>query len=253
MHVEDAAGVRRITFDRPDVKNAFTGAVAAELADHLDDADPADHDAVVLTGEGDAFSAGGDIEAMAERDETPREAYERLRETFGRLGETILDCPVPVVARVNGDAVGAGLSVVAACDFAYAAESARFGAAFARVGLVPDVGATFLLPRIVGLRRAKELVMTADLYTAEEAAELDLVNEAVPDEALDETVDGLLETLAARPTRTLGLAKQAMHANLGPWRDALDYEALVQSQAYGTLEHEEGVNAFVEGRRPEFD
>lgn len=253
MHVEDDEGVRRMTFDRPGVKNAFTGAVARELADGLDGADPATSDAVVVTGEGDAFSAGGDVEAMADRDETPAESYDRLGATYSRLAESILACPVPVVARVNGDAVGAGLAVVAACDFAYAAESARFGAAFAHVGLVPDVGSTFLLPRLVGLRRAKELVMTADLYTAAEAAEMGLVNGTVSDADLDATVDDLLETLRARPTRTLGLAKRAMHGNLGPWRDAIEYEALVQSQAYGTPEHEEGVSAFLEGRRPEFE
>ncbi len=254
MQTTDADGVLRITFDRPEVKNAFTAEVAATLADEIGRADPADHDAVVLTGEGDAFSAGGDIESMAERDWTPREAYERVAETFGRLAETMLSCPVPIVARVNGDAVGAGLAVVAASDFAIAAESARLGAAFARVGLVPDTATTFLLPRLVGLRRAKELVFTADLYSASEAAEMDLVNETVPHGDLDDAVGDLLDTLAARPTKTLGLAKQAMHATLGHGPDeALDYEMLVQSQAYATPEHEEGVRAFLEGRPPDFD
>jgi len=220
MDVTDDDGVRTVTFDRPEVKNAFTTESAAELADHLVDLDPTALDAVVLTGDGDAFSAGGDVQAMAERDETPRAAYEMIQETFGRLAETMLTAPVPIVARVNGDAVGAGLAVVAAADFAYAADSARFGAAFVKVGLVPDTGATFLLPRLVGLRTAKELVLTADLYTAEEAAAMGLVNERVPDADLDAAVDDLLETLAARPTKTLGMAKQALHANLGPWRDA---------------------------------
>jgi 2-(1,2-epoxy-1,2-dihydrophenyl)acetyl-CoA isomerase len=253
MHTTDD-GVLRITFDRPEVKNAFTAKVAADLADEIGRADPGDHDAVVLTGEGDAFSAGGDIESMAERDWTPREAYERVEETFGRLAETMLSSQVPIVARVNGDAVGAGLAVVAASDFAIAADSARLGAAFAKVGLVPDTAATFMLPRLVGLRRAKELVFTADLYPAGEAADMSLVNEAVPNDELDDAIDDLLETLAARPTRTLGLAKQAMHATLGHGPDeALDYEMLVQSQAYATPEHEEGVRAFLEGRRPDFD
>lgn len=253
MHATDEDGVRTVTFDRPDAMNAFTADVARELAAELDGLDPGDLDAVVLTGEGDAFSAGGDVEAMADREETAREAYERVSGTLGRLAERLLSTPVPVVAKVNGDAVGAGMAVVAACDFAYAADDARFGAAFARVGLVPDVGATFLLPRLVGLRRAKELVLTADLYTAAEAAEMGLVNETVPAGDLDDAVGKLLATLRDRPTRTLGLAKQAMHANLGGWRDALDYEAMVQAQAYGTPEHAEGVAAFLAGREPEFD
>jgi 2-(1,2-epoxy-1,2-dihydrophenyl)acetyl-CoA isomerase len=253
MDVSDADDVRTVTFDRPDVMNAFTPETAVELATVLDEANPSDHDAVVLTGEGTAFSAGGDIQSMAERDWTPREAYERVEETFGRLAETMLSTPVPIVAKVNGDAVGAGLAVVAAADFAYATEEVRLGAAFAKVGLVPDTAATFLLPRLVGLRRAKELIFTADTYSATEMAEMDFLNEAVPADELDETVDDLLATLAKRPTKTLGLAKQALHGNLGAWEEALDYEMLIQSQAYATPEHEEGVAAFLEGRRPEFE
>ncbi|MFC7045316.1 enoyl-CoA hydratase/isomerase family protein [Halobacteriaceae archaeon GCM10025711] len=252
MHADDANGVRTITFDRPEVKNAFTMEVASELADRIEETDPEEHSAVVLTGEGDAFSAGGDIQSMAEREMPPREAYETIQETFGRLAETMLSSPVPIVAKVNGDAVGAGLAIVAASDFAYAVDTARFSAAFVKVGLVPDTAATIMLPRIVGLRTAKELTFTGDLISAEEAAEKDVLNEAVPEGELDATVEDLLDTLRNRPTRTIGMAKQAMHANLGPWRDWLDTELLVQSQAYVTPEHKEGVSAFLEGRPPEF-
>ena len=253
MHVEDDAGVRTVTFDRPDVLNAFTMETAVELADAIEGADPSPHDAIVLTGEGRAFSAGGDVEAMAEREETPDEAYRRIRDTFGRLAEAALDSPLPIVARINGDAVGAGMAVVALSDFAYAVEEARFGAAFVKVGLVPDTGGTFLLPRLVGLRAAKELVFTGDLVGAERAAELGLINEAVPAEALDETVDELVDTLRARPTATIGLAKGALHDGLGDWRSALDEECRVQTIAYGTPAHEEGVAAFLEGREPTFE
>lgn len=252
MRADDADGVRTITFDRPEVKNAFDMETADELADRLTGLDPAHLDAVVLAGDGDAFSAGGDIQAMADREMPPREAYETIRDTFGRLAETMLSTPVPVVAKVHGDAIGAGMAVVAAADFAYAAESARFGAAFVKVGLIPDTGATFLLPRLVGLRTAKELALTGDLVSAAEAADMGVVNETVPDDDLDATVDDLLDTLRERPTKILGMTKQAMHANLGPWRDWLDHELLVQSQAYVTPEHEEGVAAFLEGRKPEF-
>jgi 2-(1,2-epoxy-1,2-dihydrophenyl)acetyl-CoA isomerase len=246
MHATEEQGVRTITFDRPDAMNAFTTDHARELAERIETADPDALDAVVLTGEGRAFSAGGDVAAMAEMDERPDEAAARIEDSFGRLAEAMLDAPVPVVARVNGDAVGAGLSVVALSDFAYAVESARFGAAFVKVGLIPDTGGTFLLPQLVGLRAAKRLVFTGDLIDAEEAADLGLVNRTVPEDELDDEVDDLLETLRDRPTRTIGLAKRALHENLtkSP-AAALEYEAFVQSHAYGTPEHEDGVRAFL--------
>jgi enoyl-CoA hydratase/carnithine racemase len=253
MHVEDGS-VRRVTFDRPDSRNAMTAAVARDLADALDGLDPADHDAVVIAGEGEAFSAGGDIEAMAEREETAPEAFERVRTTLGRVAEGVLTAPVPVVAKIDGDAVGAGTSLAAIADFAYAAESARFGASFINVGLIPDMGGTAILPRVLGLRTTKELAFTGRLLSATDAAEMDLVNEAVPDAELDERVADLLETLADRPTESIALAKRAIHDNLGAsWQEGLEREAHVQTLAYDTDAHAEGVAAFLAERDPEFD
>ncbi|MFC3478888.1 enoyl-CoA hydratase/isomerase family protein [Halobacterium litoreum] len=253
MHTETTEGVLRVTFDRPEVMNAFTADLAADLAETIESAGPDTHDAILLTGEGAAFSAGGDVQSMAEREENVREAYERVERTFGRLAEAAMESRVPIVARVNGDAVGAGLAVVALSDFAYAVPDARFSCAFVRVGLVPDTGGSFLLPRLVGLREAKRLAFTADFVDAGEAADLGLVNDCVPEDELDETVEGLLDTLRARPTRTIGVIRQALHDNLGrEWDDALDHENLLQSQAYDTDEHGEGVAAFLEGREPEF-
>ncbi|WP_096389875.1 enoyl-CoA hydratase/isomerase family protein [Halopenitus persicus] len=253
MRITDGDGVRTVTFDRPDSKNAFTEQAARDLASAIDGASTADHDAIVLTGEGDAFSAGGDIEAMAAREETAAESFERVQNTLGRVVEAAMTSPVPIVAKVNGDAVGAGLAVTAVSDFAYAAADATFGCAFVRVGLVPDTGGTFLLPKLIGLRAAKRLAFTADFFGAAEAAELGLINEAVPADELDATVDDLLETLGKRPSETIGLAKRAMHENLGTyWREALEQELLTQSLAYGTSDHEEGVSAFLEGRSPDF-
>lgn len=253
MQIDDEDGIRTITFDRPDALNAFTPDAAVALADALAEVSPEEHDAVVLTGEGDAFSAGGDLQAMAERDETADEAFDRVQETLGRVVEEALTARVPIVAKVNGDAVGAGLAVTAVSDFAYAAESASFSCAFVRVGLVPDTGGTFLLPKLVGLRTAKQLAFTAEFFSAEEAVEYDLINRAVPDDELDDTVDELLETLGKRPTKTLGLAKRAIHENMGRhWREALDHELHTQTLAYGTAEHEEGVRAFLDGEEPDF-
>ncbi|SMO66551.1 enoyl-CoA hydratase/isomerase family protein [Halorubrum cibi] len=254
MDVRDENGVRHVTFDRPDSKNALTADVARDLAGALEGLDPDALDAVVITGTGSAFSAGGDVQAMADREESAREAYDRVRGTLGRVAEAVLTAPLPVIAKVNGDAVGAGLSLVAAADFAYAAPDARFGASFINVGLVPDLGGTVTLPRLVGLRTAKELAFTGDLIDAERAAALDLINEVAPDGELEATVDDLIETLAARPTENLALAKEALHENLGqPIDDGLRREAHFQTLAYDTDAHREGVEAFLEGRRPDFD
>lgn len=254
MDVTTTDGCTRITFDRPDSMNALTGEAARELASAVERATVESHDAVVVTGEGEAFSAGGDIQSMADRDETAREASDRVTETLGRVAEAMLDCPVPTVAKVDGDAVGAGLAVAALSDFAYAAEDATFSCAFVHVGLIPDTGGSFLLPRLIGLRAAKRLAFTGESFDAAEAADLGLINEAVPAEDLDGRVDDLLETLADRPTETIGLAKAAIHDNLGrQWPDAIDREIMLQVQAYGTDAHEEGVSAFLEGRDPEFE
>ncbi|WP_058365979.1 enoyl-CoA hydratase/isomerase family protein [Haloparvum sedimenti] len=253
MHVDDG-DVRTITFDRPQSYNAMTGAVARDLVEAMAGLDPAEHDAVVVTGEGDAFSSGGDIDAMADRDETALEAHERVQETLGGVAESILEAPVPVIARVNGDAVGAGMAIAALADFAYAAESARFGASFVNVGLVPDAGTTAILPRVIGLRKTKDLAFTGRLIPASKAAEWDVINEAVPDADLDDRVDALLSTLAERPTETIALTKRAIHGNLGrSWRDGLEREAHYQTLAYDTDAHAEGVAAFLEGRSPDFE
>lgn len=253
MKVEDESGVRWITFDRPDVLNAMTTDVASDLADAIETVDVETHDAVVVTGEGDAFCAGGDIQAMAERDESVRENYDRILDSFGRVVEAAMGSHVPIVSKVNGDAVGAGLAVAAVSDFAYAAADAGFSCAFVRVGLIPDTGGTFLLPRLVGLREAKRLAFTGTFVDAAEAADLGLVNEAIPTARLDERVDDLLATLAERPTRTIGLTKEAIHTNLARgWRDANEYEASVQTQAADTDEHREGVDAFLDKRDPDF-
>ncbi|OLZ41199.1 enoyl-CoA hydratase [Natrinema saccharevitans] len=253
MRITDDDGVLRLTFDRPDALNALTGETAAELADEIEAATPEEYDAIVLTGAGEAFSAGGDLEMLAETPDTSQDAYENVTETFGRAVEAMLECRVPIVAKVNGDAIGAGLSLVAVSDIAYAADDATFSCAFVRVGLVPDTGGTVMLPHVVGLRAAKELAFTGEFFDAERAADLELVNEAVPADELDDRVAETVDSLAAGPTETIGLMKQAMHENLGrSWDDALDYENLLQSQARTSEAHEEGVAALLEEREPEF-
>ena len=254
VRVETTGRVHTLAFDRPEAKNALTADAAADLVDALEAADAADARAVVLTGDGGSFCAGGDIGAMATRNETPGEAYDRVRDSLTAVIETLLTLPLPVIAKVNGDAVGAGTNVAAACDFVYAAEDARFGEVFGNVGLIPDSGGTFLLPALVGLRTAKELTMTGRLFEAPEAAEMDLINRAVPADDLDGEVADLLSTLDRKPTETLGLTKRGLHENIGrPFRDALEREAYLQVIAYGSDAHEAGVEAFRNDERPDFE
>lgn len=247
MDVTDDGGIRTLTLDRPAVKNALTPEIAVDIAQAIEEATPERHDAIVLTGAGDAFCSGGDIQAMAEREWPADERSELVATTFGRLAEAMLEATVPIVAKVNGDAVGAGLSLVLLSDLAYAVKDARFNAGFARVGLIPDSGGTFLLPQIVGLRTAKRLTLAAEFVAAPEAADIGLITAAVSDGDLDATVDDSLARLQAMPTETLGRVRRAMHENLGrPYRDGLANEALWQAEAYATEAHREGVATFLE-------
>ncbi|SDK21800.1 enoyl-CoA hydratase/isomerase family protein [Natronorubrum texcoconense] len=254
MHVDTDDGILRIAFDRPGALNAMTRETAVTLADTIEDASPDEHHAIILTGEGDAFSAGGDLQALSESPASARDAYESVTDSFGRVVEAMLESTVPIVAKVNGDAIGAGLAVVALADIAYAAEDATFSCAFVRVGLIPDTGGTFMLPHIIGLRAAKKLAFTGEFFGAERAADLELVNETVAAAELDDHVEETVEQLRNRPTEIVGMMKQAMHENMGRhWSEALDYENLLQVQARTSEAHEEGVSAFLEGRDPEFD
>ena len=254
VNVDIEDGVCQIAFDRPGALNALTKDTAVALAETIEDASVEAYHAIVITGEGDAFSAGGDLQALSEAPESTRTAYESITDTFGRVVEAMLECPVPIVAKVNGDAIGAGLAIVALSDIAYAAEDATFSCAFVRVGLIPDTGGTFMLPQIIGLRAAKQLAFTGEFFSAERAADLELVNDAVPAAELDDQVEETVAQLRKRPTEIIGLMKQAMHENMSRhWSEAIDYENLLQVQARTSDDHEEGVSAFLEGRDPEFN
>ncbi|MFW6003355.1 MAG: enoyl-CoA hydratase/isomerase family protein [Halanaeroarchaeum sp.] len=247
MIVSDDDGLRRITIDRPEARNALTLGMAADIADAIESATPADHYAILLEGAGESFSAGGDVVAMQEGGADVREEFERIADTFGRVVEAAMTADVPIVAKVQGDAIGAGLSLAAVSDLAYASDSARFSVAFVRVGLVPDTGGSVLLPHLVGLRETKRLALTGEFFDGTEAASLGLVTDAVPEGELDAVVDDALETLADQPTRIVGLIREAIHGGLGrDWRSALEHENQVQAQARDTQEHTAAVQRFVD-------
>ncbi|GHG81007.1 enoyl-CoA hydratase/isomerase family protein [Streptomyces griseocarneus] len=256
LHTTDN-GVSWITLNRPHALNAITSDQREHLISRLshDSADQAVR-AVVITGAGRGFCSGADLRAapasgLAER--VPGDVARMIKEGAQRLISAVLDCEKPVIAAVNGAAAGLGAHLALACDLVLAAESARFTEVFVRRGLVPDGGGAYLLPRLVGPRRAKELMFFGDTLSAAEAERFGLVNRVVPDEELAETARAWAERLASGPTRALALTKQLVNASLDVDRAAaFAAEAAAQEINAATADAAEGVIAFVERRDAAF-
>lgn len=255
----DAAGaIARIVLNRPEKHNALNDPLVEGLGEALNEVerDP-DVRVVVLTGAGDTFCAGGDIERMNRRHETgitTAETRRGLRFEHRDTVRTIFGLDKPVIARVEGAAVGAGADLAIACDIVLGAEDARFGWVFRNVGMSVDFGGSFLLPNLVGLRRAKELLFSGEPISGADAADEGLITDAVPAERLDDAVGDWTNRLVDAPTEALVLAKQAVtHGATSTFAEAIERETLVQSVLYNTRDHEEGVSAFLEGRDPEFE
>ncbi|MEU8944669.1 enoyl-CoA hydratase-related protein [Streptomyces sp. NPDC048489] len=248
-------GVAWITLDRPEAMNALTWdqreRVIALLASAS--ADP-DVRAVVITATGRGFCAGADLRgAPAAGERIPGDVARTLRLGAQRLVAAVLDCEKPVIAAVNGTAAGLGVHLALACDLVIAAEPARFIEAFVRRGLVPDGGGAYLLPRLVGPQRAKELMFFGDALTAGDAERLGLVNRVVPPEDLEKTARAWAERLAAGPTRALALTKQLVNASLDADRGtAFAAEAAAQEINMTTADAREGVASFLERRAAEY-
>ncbi|MFJ8633989.1 enoyl-CoA hydratase/isomerase family protein [Streptomyces sp. NPDC093568] len=247
--------VRRITLNRPETLNALTPDQRERIIQLLADAsaDP-DVRAVVITGTGRGFCAGADLRGQASGAErVAGDVARTLRLGAQRLIAAVLDCEKPVIAAVNGTAAGLGAQLAFACDLVLAAESARFIEVFARRGLVPDGGGAYLLPRLVGPQRAKELMFFGDALGATDAERLGLVNRVVADGELDKTARAWAERLAAGPTRALALTKQLVNASLDSDRaTAFAAEAAAQEINMTTADAGEGVASFVERRSAEF-
>ena len=255
IKVAEQRGVVTITLDRPDKLNAFVGHMRRDLADALERAGRDDGvRVVVLTGAGRAFCAGGDVAAMNELMER-READEfaRMLGAGRHVVETIRQMTKPVVASINGAASGAGFNLALACDLRVAARSATFAQSFVKVGLHPDWGGTYFLPRIVPPNIACELLFLGDAIDAERALALGLVNRVVPDEGLEAETMELAERLRAAPREAIAAAKHAVylspHAELD---EMLQYETEAQLRCFRTADAREGVRAFLEKREPRF-
>jgi len=252
IRLDVADGVATITLNRPDALNALDRPMKTELLAALRSAGrDRSVRAVVLTGEGRAFCAGQDLRETFGGSE-PTLADE-LRDRYNPVILAIARLPKPVVAAVNGVAAGAGCSLALACDIRLAAEGASFVLAFGRVGLVPDSGASWFLPRLVGAGRAAELALIGDPVTAEEAARIGLVNRVVPAAALMDEAMALARRLADGSPLATALAKRALAFSAeSDLEAALSHEATLQGIAGRSADHAEGVAAFREKRPPRF-
>ncbi|MEU1593843.1 enoyl-CoA hydratase-related protein [Streptomyces sp. NPDC005708] len=244
-----------VVLNRPEALNALTPGQRDRLIALLEEADrDPEIRAVVLTGTGRGFCAGADLRGGAGGGErVTGDVARTIRLGAQRLIAAVLDCEKPVIAAVNGTAAGLGAHLALACDLVLAAESARFIEVFVRRGLVPDGGGAYLLPRLIGPQRTKELMFFGDALPAADAERLGLVNRVVPDGELDKTARGWAARLAAGPTRALALTKQLVNASLGTERAAaFAAEAAAQEVNMTTQDAREGLTAFVERRSPEF-
>jgi len=249
--VETCPGYRVITLNRPERLNALTVEMADALTAALD-AGEADRDcrAVLLTGAGRAFCAGQDLNAIVDM---PPDAIGDLLDHYNPLIQRLRDLPMPVVCAVNGVAAGAGGNLALACDIVLAAQSASFVQAFARIGLIPDCGGTWFLPRLVGSARARALAMLAEPLPADKAAEWGMIWQAVADERLLPEAHALATRLAGQASAALALTKRALDAAQANDLDKqLDLERDLQAKAGASPDHAEGVRAFLEKRPPVF-
>jgi 2-(1,2-epoxy-1,2-dihydrophenyl)acetyl-CoA isomerase len=253
-----------ITLNRPEVRNAVTPDQRNRVIDLLEEASASlDVRAVVLTATGKGFCTGADLRGGSRRpapkkpegapDRVMGEAARMIRRGAQRLIASVLDCEKPVIAAVNGTAAGIGAHLAFACDLVVAAEEARFIEVFVRRGISPDGGGAYLLPRLIGLQKAKELIFFGDDLSAAEAKEIGLVNRVVPADDLAATAAELAGRLATGPTKALGMAKWLLNRSFDSDRQtAFDDEAWAQELITGTVDCGEGLRSFAERRTPEF-
>ena len=250
-------GVLTLTLNRPQALNSFTGALHEELIGALRAAaSDAAVRCVVITGAGRGFCAGQDLsdpEIAPSLEAEPRDVGNLIETRYKPLVEAIAAFPVPVIAAVNGVAAGAGANLALACDIVLAARSASFLQAFAKIGLIPDAGGTWLLPRLVGRARALGLALLADKLPAEEAERIGLIWKCVDDAALAAEAQALGERLAAMPVAALAEIRRAFAASAGlTLSEALSMEGEVQRRLGFSHDYREGVTAFLAKRSPTF-
>ncbi len=255
LRVERAGGVVTLTIDRPERKNAITGEMWRGLAEIFDDlATRRDDRVLVITGAGDAFCSGADLTAAAAGDApTGAGASVASMRMVGRAALRLHELPLPTIAAVNGVAAGAGCNLALGCDLILASDRARFTEIFARRGLALDFGGSWLLPRLEGLHRAKELAFLADIIDAAEAERIGLVNHVVPHDRLYMEVGALAIRLAAMPPLQLAVIKRQLNdGSSHTMAEAIEFEDVAQALMFSPSDTAEAMLAFVEKREPRF-
>ncbi|MFN5736880.1 MAG: enoyl-CoA hydratase-related protein, partial [Flavobacteriales bacterium] len=252
IHLEINDGIARITLNRPEVYNSFNRSMALQLQEALADvATNALVRAVVLTGSGKAFSAGQDLGEAVAPDGPGLERI--LKEHYNPIIRSIVALEKPVIALVNGVAAGAGANIALACDIVIAHEQASFIQAFSKIGLIPDSGGTYFLPRLIGSQKALALMMTGGKVSAREAEALNMIYKAVEAETYETFTADFVSKLALMPTRALALTKKAVQES---WNNTLseqlNLELALQVEAGNTEDFKEGVQAFLDKRKPNF-
>jgi 2-(1,2-epoxy-1,2-dihydrophenyl)acetyl-CoA isomerase len=252
LAVRHENGVTTITLNRPEVYNALNDEITYELQDAFKAVAKDDVvRAVVLTGEGKAFCSGQDLKASSGQEK--RSFLESLHKRYNPIIRAMRTLPKPIVCRLNGVAAGAGCSIALACDIIVASEEATLIEVFINIGLVPDSGSSYFLPRAIGMPKAFELCSMGSRVKAKEALELGLVNKVVPPEKLDEAVKEYADYYAQAPTKSIGLIKKMLNKSpTATLEDMLEYEAYAQEIAGNSYDYKEGVTAFLEKRKPAF-
>jgi 2-(1,2-epoxy-1,2-dihydrophenyl)acetyl-CoA isomerase len=249
FEIKDAIGY--ITLNRPDKLNSFNREMALLLQQRLDDCKDQAIRCVLITGAGKAFSAGQDLAEVADPDGPGMQRI--LGEHYNPIVTRIRKLEKPVLAAVNGVAAGAGANIALCCDIVIAAESASFIQAFSKIGLIPDSGGTYTLPRLIGWQKASALMMLGEKVAAAEAERIGMVYKIFSDEVFLENANNIALYLAAMPTKGLALTKQVLNMSLTTsFEEHLHDEDIFQQRAAQTNDYKEGVNAFLEKRKPVF-
>jgi len=244
--------VAKITMNVPEKMNALDAQLSKELMAIMDTIKHDDNiKAVILTGVGKAFCAGGDVTIFPKL--TLEQSINAVREESRALVPAFTKLPKPIIAAVNGYAVGAGLSLALLSDIVIASEKAYFGAAFVNIGLIPDVGQLYYLPRLIGLHKTKELVFTGRNISAQEAYEMGLINKVVEHDKLEEEVNKMAQVLAAKPALSIASSKALLHQGLDMGVDELiEVEGITQGVCMQSEDCKEGIDAFLNKRKPNF-
>jgi 2-(1,2-epoxy-1,2-dihydrophenyl)acetyl-CoA isomerase len=249
FEIKDSIGY--ITLNRPDKFNSFNREMALQMQEVLDKCKDKSVRCVYITGTGKAFSAGQDIGELV--GENAVEIKQILSEHYNPIVTRIRKLEKPVVAAVNGVAAGAGANMALCCDVVVATTSASFIQAFSKIGLIPDSGGTYTLPRLIGWQKASALIMLGDKVPAAEAEKLGMIYKVFPDESFDADSIKIATTLAAMPTKGLAYTKQVLnHSYINHWEDQLQDEDIFQQKAAQTADYKEGIQAFLEKRQPIF-